>query len=55
MRYQIYLLKDVPLNERLEMIWQQNGGVPDNSNRVTQFLNNKFPYYWIIWGYLKEL
>lgn len=41
------LLEDIPLLERAEMMWQQDGAPPHNCGRVTEFLNNMFPQYWI--------
>lgn len=40
-------LEEVPLSEREEIIFQQDGAGPHNARIVTTFLNNKFPGRWM--------
>ena len=41
------LFEDLPLAERLTMIWQQDGAPAHNAQIVTRHLNNVFPNRWI--------
>lgn len=41
------LLDDIPLNERRDMIWQQDGAPPHNNGIVANYLNARFPNKWI--------
>lgn len=41
------LMEDIPLNERRDIIWQQDGAPPHNAQIVTNYLNALYPNGWI--------